>query len=444
MAVEGSVIVSPYEREDGPQLVRGLPAEEVHRRALAARRLLGKAQTALGFWLTEVEKRELYRHFGCSSVFHYAEIMLGLAPHTIAEHLRTAKELERLPKLAEAVARGEVAPSKVREISRVATSETEDYWVQVGASSTYRQVEKLVAMTPKGGLPAWAPKPAVVASSAVVEGKNVGEERGTLDSVGDVTVPAVSSPQPERSAADGPRESVGPMRYRSKFIVDLEGDQMAILDKALEKAREESGRRERGELLLHIARAFLDAGGSNDSNGAPYRITLHHDESANLTWVEGGAGPQFVPASTFEEAICDAEIVDLKQDVAEDSRTEVSEERGDSCCTDGCSHEQKRPARDAGRRGPRLRRTIPPTLRRKVLERDGCCCTVPGCRCRRHIHIHHIDPLAEGGADKAGNLVTLCSRHHRMVHRGELSVKGRAPDGLIWCDAKGKRLNVSF
>jgi len=68
--VEGSVIISPDEREDESELVKGLPAEEVHRRALAARRLLGRAQSAMGFWLVEVEKREIYRDFGCSNVFH--------------------------------------------------------------------------------------------------------------------------------------------------------------------------------------------------------------------------------------------------------------------------------------------------------------------------------------------------------------------------------------
>jgi hypothetical protein len=65
--VEGSLVVSRVLRCDEDGLVSGLPPEEVHRRALEARRMLGRAQRALSFWLVEVERRELFRQFGCSS-----------------------------------------------------------------------------------------------------------------------------------------------------------------------------------------------------------------------------------------------------------------------------------------------------------------------------------------------------------------------------------------
>lgn len=144
---------SPATAENYATLTEGLPPREVHRRALAARKALGKVQSALSFWLLKVERRRIFELFGCSSVFSCAEQYLDLSPHTIAEHLRTGKELQHLPKLAEACARGEVAATKVREISRVATPETESAWLNVAAGSTCRRVEKLVAMTPKGGLP---------------------------------------------------------------------------------------------------------------------------------------------------------------------------------------------------------------------------------------------------------------------------------------------------
>jgi len=133
---------------EAPALEGGLPAEEVHRRALKARRRLAKAQRDLCYWLVEIEKRRLYRNFGARSVFHYAELYLELAPHTIAEYLRCGREMERLPLLAEACERGEISPSAMREISRVATGETEVEWLRIARSSTYRQIEKLVPLTP--------------------------------------------------------------------------------------------------------------------------------------------------------------------------------------------------------------------------------------------------------------------------------------------------------
>jgi len=99
-------------------LVEGLPVEEVHRRALCARKTFAGAKRALCFWLREVEKRGLFREFGCSNTFHYAEVHLKLSLHTISELLRTGKEIERFPLLAEALAGGEISASKVREISR--------------------------------------------------------------------------------------------------------------------------------------------------------------------------------------------------------------------------------------------------------------------------------------------------------------------------------------
>jgi predicted restriction endonuclease len=76
-----------------------------------------------------------------------------------------------------------------------------------------------------------------------------------------------------------------------------------------------------------------------------------------------------------------------------------------------------------------------------VLERDGCRCTVPGCRNKRYIALHHIDPLQKGGLDKASNLTTVCGNCHRALHRKKLFVEGKAPGALIWRDKKGQLLN---
>ena len=128
-----------------------LPSMEVHERALAARKLYGKAEKALTFWIVEMDERKLYRDFGCSNVFQYAIRYLSLAEHTIAELLRTGKALAQLPLLSEAFEKGQISSSHIREISRVATKDTEEYWRDTARGKTVREVEKLVAFTPKGG-----------------------------------------------------------------------------------------------------------------------------------------------------------------------------------------------------------------------------------------------------------------------------------------------------
>lgn len=43
------------------------------------------------------------------------------------------------------------------------------------------------------------------------------------------------------------------------------------------------------------------------------------------------------------------------------------------------------------------------------------------CGSSRWIHLHHIKPRAEGGEDSLKNIISLCSAHHRMVHKAESS-----------------------
>ena len=68
---------------------------------------------------------------------------------------------------------------------------------------------------------------------------------------------------------------------------------------------------------------------------------------------------------------------------------------------------------DVGRRTP----VIPAGMRRAVIVRDRSC-RFPGCE-RPHTwcDAHHVVHWADGGPTSASNLLLLCRRHHRMVHR---------------------------
>ncbi len=69
----------------------------------------------------------------------------------------------------------------------------------------------------------------------------------------------------------------------------------------------------------------------------------------------------------------------------------------------------------------RRTRAINPALRRALRRRDEGC-RFPGCTNRRHLHAHHIEHWAHGGPTELGNLIQLCSRHHRCVHEGGYTV----------------------
>jgi len=72
----------------------------------------------------------------------------------------------------------------------------------------------------------------------------------------------------------------------------------------------------------------------------------------------------------------------------------------------------------------RPRPSIPESIRRKVMHRDGFACIVPGCRAKRNLEVHHIKNRQHGGQHTVENCGTLCSGHHDQNHDGRLVISG--------------------
>ena len=69
---------------------------------------------------------------------------VGLDPGAARERVRVARALGMLPRLAHALARGELSYAKVRALTRVATPETEERLLKVGKAGTAEHVESIV------------------------------------------------------------------------------------------------------------------------------------------------------------------------------------------------------------------------------------------------------------------------------------------------------------
>src|SRR6266446_9950687 len=67
---------------------------------------------------------------------------IGLDPGAARERVRVARALGMLPRLAQALARGELSYAKVRALTRVATPETEERLPGVGRAGTAEHVER--------------------------------------------------------------------------------------------------------------------------------------------------------------------------------------------------------------------------------------------------------------------------------------------------------------
>ena len=127
-------------------------------RGLARRRVALDVEEAA--WLRRGRSAGVHRLFGFATFFEYVERVLGYAPGTARERLRVADALEALPKMQAAMTAGDIAYSAVRELTRVATVDTEDAWLAAAAKSTVREIEDMVSGRRRGDLPDDPPDPA--------------------------------------------------------------------------------------------------------------------------------------------------------------------------------------------------------------------------------------------------------------------------------------------
>src|SRR5213594_2714463 len=81
---------------------------------------------------------------GFMSCAHWLCWRAGLELRAARERVRVARALGTLPRLAGALARGELSYSKVRALTRIATPETEERLLKIGRAGTAEHVERIV------------------------------------------------------------------------------------------------------------------------------------------------------------------------------------------------------------------------------------------------------------------------------------------------------------
>jgi hypothetical protein len=116
----------------------------VHERLLKLVKADRRLESALSFYLLEVEKRALFRHYGYASTVDYAREELGLEDRKTRTLLRLVIRLEELPMMKAAFGRGEIPYTKAREAVKAATPETEETWLRKCKELSNRQLEREV------------------------------------------------------------------------------------------------------------------------------------------------------------------------------------------------------------------------------------------------------------------------------------------------------------
>src|SRR5438034_2330054 len=314
---------------------------------------------------------------------------IGLDPGAARERVRVARALGTLPRLAQALALGELSYSKVRALTRVATPETEERLLGVGRSGTAAHVERIVR--------GWR---------RVDRNAEARENRR----------------QHASRALHVWQDEDGTVVLRGR----LEPEVGALLVRALDAAREtlyQRGRRERtfnaptdaateaptkvqqqADALGLLAQTALHHALDPGAPGERYQVVVHVDapvladpDQPGQSVLEDGAR---VSAETSQRLACDASRVVMRHD-ADGRVVEI---------------------------GARTR-TIPPALRRALHHRDRGC-RFPGCGLPLG-EGHHVRHWAQGGPTTLSNLALLCRRHHRAVHEEGYHIDPQ-PDGALW------------
>jgi 5-methylcytosine-specific restriction endonuclease McrA len=359
-------------------------AERDWLRAHAALTRLARERAAAdaeeGRWLLLAWRSGAHVHLGHGSFVEYVERLLGYSPRATREKLRVAQALEHLPRCAQALEQGALSWCAVRELTRVATAETEAAWLTAAHGKTTRQVEALVTGKQPGELP------------------------------------------PDPACTD---DLPPPRRHVLRFEVSPET--FATFREATQKLRRSAGGAlDDDALLLALARQAL--GAPSDDGRSSYRLVYQVCPACGRGAQVASGELVAVGADVLAMAACDGECITLPPaPPANENRAAAAND------TEAAALPTSLPA--AAHVG-RARQAVPPALRRAVLARDRQGCRVPGCKNTHFVDVHHLRPRSEGGDNTLGNLISLCTAHHRAAHRGELLIETTA-EGLSYRHADG-------
>ena len=121
---------------------RSLP--ELAREITAGAVRLAAATAAWLQLVAEFDRREGWGAHGIKSCAHWLAWQCGMSPVTAREHVRVARALVDLPRLAAAFAEGRLSYSKIRAVTRVAEPETEQMLLEQAVEATASQLDRVV------------------------------------------------------------------------------------------------------------------------------------------------------------------------------------------------------------------------------------------------------------------------------------------------------------
>ncbi|MBK8992965.1 MAG: DUF222 domain-containing protein [Gammaproteobacteria bacterium] len=360
--------------------------------------------------IAELDRRGKWGSWGLASCAHWLNWKCGIALGAAREKVRVAHALAGLPKVSDALARGELSYSKARAITRVATPESEDYLLMIARHGTAAHVEKLVGTYRRIERLHEAARANRHHAQRALHWRY--DDDGSM--LITVRLPAEQGAlvlKAITAAADFARAERDGVDREPAQAKDVSAETSVPSSNSFDNAESPAAAR-RADALCHVAEQFLAHEAVSSRQAERFQVVIHVDEqtladdgSAQCCHIEHGGA---LAPETARRLACDASVVTM------------GTLSGDSPL-------------DIGRRS----RSIPPATRRALEFRDQGC-RFPGCLNHRYVDAHHIRHWADGGHTNMDNLVLLCRHHHTLLHEGGFTLERRDDGKLLFFRPDGR------
>jgi Domain of unknown function (DUF222)/HNH endonuclease len=329
--------------------------------------------------VAEVDRDQLWGATGARSVPALVAWKTGCSPANAHTITTIAGRLAEFPRCAAGMREGRLSVDQVGVIAARAGASSDEHYAQLAGVATVNQLRTAVKLEPRP-----EPEPAPEPQRSITK---TTDEQGALW--------RIRLPHPEAATFDAALQS-----HHDALIAAWKQDRDQGDD-----ASQSPPLPDAVEALMRLVEAGWDAEAAARPHGARTTVVVHLDVKERIAALH--LGPLLTDAER-RYLTCDA-------------TGEVWFER------DGQLIGAGRSTRLIGRR------------LRRALECRHQSCAVPGCGATRGLHAHHIKHWQDGGQTELDNLVLVCPYHHRLHHRGVITITGPA-DALVVTDSTGRPL----
>ncbi len=401
--------------------------------------------------LADFDRREGWRRSGCRSAAQWLSWRCGLSLAAAYEHIRVARALVGLPRIAAEFGAGRLSYSKVRALTRIAGTEpvdaaAEEDLLVLAKSSTAAQLDRLASgcvraraagdarHTMRRQLRWWYDDD----GSLVIRGRLAAEEGAVFVAALEAAMDRLHKRNSMAAGADrtGADRTGADRTGADRTGADRTGADRTGADSARDgrphSSAEESSARSgptpscpwpplhraavAADALVLMAETLLTHTPAFANSSDKYRVLVHVDASTLA-----GPAPAAADASSTATGGAQSGSSSGTQCRLDDGHPLSPETARRLACDASVVGLIRSGQRDVLSIGDATRFPSSATAR-AVRIRDDNTCVAPSCTTRRGLQIHHVRHWAQGGATRLDNLVLVCRFHHWLVHEGGFNV----------------------